>query len=394
MGGQGSEHGGHDAATVEVHVIVASSTRGPGDDVSGTVVAERLGAAGHAIGSRVVVDDDVARLREQVKRLVSQGAVAVVITGGTGLSPRDVTPEAVEPLFVRRIDGFGELFRALSFAQIGPDALLSRATAGIVGRTAVFAIPGSPAACRLAVDRLIGPVLGHLVGQLAKPEPPPRPPGEVTEEVELEPVPPPSGADQPPAARALGRAGVAVTHRDEEATAPRADEGPWQRRLRELGGTVVRGEREPFPEEVERFAPLVDLLVTAGDVAVMALPDGRRYSLWGFPDLRRANAKVLALGPGAPICELIPLHRAGAGVAVEDPSGLVAARATPVAALAEQAVGRPPPRAEDAALFAVAGDAVFVERDGKVFRWDGHKETPLGTPKQALASLALEWSRR
>jgi molybdenum cofactor biosynthesis protein B len=387
-------HDSHDVGRVEVHVIVASSTRGPGEDGSGVVLAERLQAAGHAVGSREVVDDDAPRIRELVKRLAGRGVAAVVITGGTGLSPRDVTPEAVEPLFSRRIEGFGELFRSLSFAEIGADALMSRATAGVVGRTAVFAVPGSPAACRLAVDRLIAPALSHLVGQLGKPEAPPRLPGEITEEVELEPVPPAAGgADQPPVARAIGRAGVQVKPKDEEATAPQGDEGPWQRRIRELGGKIVRGEREPFPEEIERFAPLVDLLVTAGDIAVLELSHGRRYSLWGFPDLRRAGAKVLALGPGSPLCELVPLHRTDTGIAIDGPAGLVAARSTPVAGLAELTVGRVPPN-PDGVVYAVAGDAVFVERDGKVFRWDGHKETPLGTPKQALASLALEWSRR
>jgi molybdenum cofactor biosynthesis protein B len=387
----GHHHG--DAGRVEVHVLVASSTRGPGDDGSGVVVGERLAAAGHTVGSREVVDDDVQQLREHVKRLVARGVAAIVITGGTGLSPRDVTPEAVEPLFSRRLEGFGELFRSLSFAEIGPDAMLSRATAGVVGRTAVFAIPGSPAACVLAVDRLIAPTLGHLVGQLEKPEPPPRMPGEVTEEVELEPVAPNPGAEQPPSARTIGRAGVAVKHKEEDAKAPVGEEGPWQRRIRELGGTIHRGEHEPFPEEVERLAPLVDLLVTAGDVAVLELSHGRRYSLWGFPDLRRSGSKVLALGPGWPLCELVPLHRTGTGVSIDGPTGLVTGRSASVAATAELLVGRAPPSPEGA-VFAVTGDTLFVERDGKVYSWDGHKEHALGTPKQALASLALEWSRR
>lgn len=388
------EHAAHDRSRVEVHVVVASSTRTPGDDASGALVGDRLTAAGHGVGSTQIVDDDAQLLREAVKRLAGRGVAAVVITGGTGVSPRDVTPEAVEPLFSRRLPGFGELFRQLSFAEIGADAMLSRATAGVVGATAVFAIPGSPAACRLAVDRLIGPTLGHLAGQLGKPEAPPKMPGDlVTEEMELEPVPPPAGAEQPPAARAIGRASVEAKHRHEEAAVPSGEAGPWQRRIEEWSGRIVRGEREPFPEEIERMAPLVDLLVTAGDVAVLELPSGRRYSLWGFPDLRKASAKVLALGPGWPLCELVPLHRTATGTCIEGPAGLVTGRSASVAATAEVLLGRAPP-SPDGALFAIAGDAIFVERDGKVVRWDGHKETLLGTPKQALVSLALEWSRR
>lgn len=404
-----SPHAAHDVGHVQVAVVVATSTRTPVDDTGGALVADRLTAAGHAVVATRFVDDDVAALRAAVQELCATGVGAVVITGGTGLSPRDVTPEAVEPLFTRTIPGFGELFRALSFAELGADALASRATAGVVGHTAVFAIPGSPGACRTAVDRLIGPALSHLVGQLHKPEghlpvapraapPPPTPPrspraGEITEEVELEVVPPAPGAEQPPVARALHRGTVEVKHRHEEAAAPSSDDGPWQRHLKELGATLLRGEREPLPEEVERFAPLVDLLGTAGDVAVLVTPAGRRYSVWGFPDLRKPASKVLVLGQGWPLCELVPLHRAGTGTCIDGPLGLVTLRSAPVADTAERLVGRAPPT-PGGQLFAVAGDAVYVERDGKVTRWDGHKEAPLGTTRQALASLALEWSRR
>ena len=113
-------------------------------------------------------------LRAHVAALVSSGTVdAVLVTGGTGLGPRDRTPEALSPLFERRLDGFGELFRMLSFAEIGSAALLSRAEAGVVGGVLVFLLPGSPAAVRLAMQRLVAPELAHAVGQLrraARPE--------------------------------------------------------------------------------------------------------------------------------------------------------------------------------------------------------------------------------
>ncbi|MDB4982915.1 MAG: molybdenum cofactor synthesis domain protein, partial [Myxococcales bacterium] len=95
---------------------------------------------------------------------------AVLVTGGTGLAPRDRTPEALAPLFERRLDGFGELFRALSFQEIGAAAMLSRAEAGVVGGVLVFLMPGSPAAVRLAMRKLIAPELAHAVGQLRRAE--------------------------------------------------------------------------------------------------------------------------------------------------------------------------------------------------------------------------------
>jgi molybdenum cofactor biosynthesis protein B len=95
-----------------------------------------------------------------------------VLTGGTGLSPRDVTLEAIEPLFEREIEGFGELFRSLSYAEIGPRAMLSRAIAGVVGIQAVFALPGSPKAVRLGMEKLVLPAVGHLLGQLRRQHPP------------------------------------------------------------------------------------------------------------------------------------------------------------------------------------------------------------------------------
>ena len=152
---------------VTVHVIVVSTTRTTATDVSGARIAALFTAAGHVVGSRSVVDDDVDAIRTALTAL--GGAQVVVLTGGTGVAPRDVTPEAVEPLYTRRLDGFGELFRLLSFQDVGSAAWLSRASAGLVGSTAVFVLPGSTAACELAVTRLILPELGHLVRLLRTP---------------------------------------------------------------------------------------------------------------------------------------------------------------------------------------------------------------------------------
>lgn len=146
-----------------VHVVVASTTRDLAQDKSGLLIADRLTSAGHVVGSREVVDDDVELIRTAVRAHVDRGAAAVIVTGGTGVSARDVTPEALGPLLRVRLDGFGELFRWLSFQEIGAAAMLSRAFAGVAGRTVVYALPGSSNACALAMDRLVLPEIRHLV---------------------------------------------------------------------------------------------------------------------------------------------------------------------------------------------------------------------------------------
>ncbi len=147
-------------------LITASDSRTHADDRSGAVARERLERAGHRVESSRLVPDEAARLAAAVETaLAALGVDVVLVTGGTGFAPRDVTVEAIEPLFERTIVGFGELFRRLSFDEIGAAAMLSRATAGLVGRKAVFLLPGSPAAVELALDRLILPEIAHLLAQ-------------------------------------------------------------------------------------------------------------------------------------------------------------------------------------------------------------------------------------
>lgn len=125
--------------------------------------------AGHVVTGLVVVRDDAAAIREALERALEAGARAVLFNGGTGLAPRDVTLETLAPLFEKAIPGFGELFRMLSFEQVGSAAMLSRAGAGVVRGAVVFALPGSPKAVTLAMERLILPELGHLVREVLRP---------------------------------------------------------------------------------------------------------------------------------------------------------------------------------------------------------------------------------
>ena len=155
--------------SVGVAIVTVSDTRTEADDTSGKLAREMLEKAGHAVRETRIVKDEPDQVVRAVRELVERADVrAVVLNGGTGISRRDRTCEAVASLLERRLDGFGELFRALSFEEIGSAAMLSRAIAGLCGDTVVFSVPGSTAAVRLALERLVIPELGHIVGELDK----------------------------------------------------------------------------------------------------------------------------------------------------------------------------------------------------------------------------------
>ncbi|HWB15855.1 MAG TPA: molybdenum cofactor biosynthesis protein B [Vicinamibacterales bacterium] len=165
----GPSHRASPATAVRTAVVTVSDTRTTETDTSGRAIADALLAVGHDVAARDLVPDDAVAIAAVVERHARSGDVRVVIvTGGTGLSPRDVTVDALAPLFDKPLVGFGELFRRLSFDEIGPAAMLSRATAGVVGTCAVFVLPGSEHAVRLAMTRLILPELGHVAAELIK----------------------------------------------------------------------------------------------------------------------------------------------------------------------------------------------------------------------------------
>jgi molybdenum cofactor biosynthesis protein B len=150
-------------SSVTCAVITVSDTRTIETDTSGALIRDLLTTAGHRVASSEILPDEPGQVRLRVGILCEAGGVeAIILTGGTGLASRDTTYEAVGGLLDKRLDGFGELFRMLSFQEIGPAAMLSRAVAGTRGRTAVFSLPGSTPAVRLAMERLILPQLGHI----------------------------------------------------------------------------------------------------------------------------------------------------------------------------------------------------------------------------------------
>src|SRR5262245_43952342 len=163
------EHHRKAPASLGVAIVTVSDTRTEADDTSGKLARELVERAGHTVRDVRILKDEPAQVRDAVRELASRPDVrAVILNGGTGISRRDRTYEAVAALLERRLDGFGELFRALSYQEIGSAAMLSRAVAGLIGDTAVFSVPGSTGAVRLALERLVLPELGHIAGEIDK----------------------------------------------------------------------------------------------------------------------------------------------------------------------------------------------------------------------------------
>ncbi|GKV69041.1 molybdenum cofactor biosynthesis protein B [Sporosarcina sp. NCCP-2716] len=159
-----------DPRRLSVCVLTVSDTRTEEDDNSGRLIRETMEEAGHTIYSRQICPDDKNAILKAVESWVGKKTVdVIVITGGTGISYRDVTIETIRPFFTKELNGFGELFRYISYAEdVGSKALLSRAAAGAVGEKVLFALPGSVKAVRLALDRLVMPELMHIHDELTK----------------------------------------------------------------------------------------------------------------------------------------------------------------------------------------------------------------------------------
>ncbi len=162
------QHRAEAPAQVRFGILTASDTRGEAEDGSGQYLKAQVAAAGHALASYAVVRDEPEAIRAALAAAAAAGAEVVVVNGGTGVAARDRTYEAVSGLLEKRLDGFGELFRMLSFAEIGSAAMLSRAVAGTWDGHVLFSIPGSRAAVELAWTRLIAPEAGHLLRELRK----------------------------------------------------------------------------------------------------------------------------------------------------------------------------------------------------------------------------------
>jgi len=164
-----AEHKAQAPRSVRCAIVTVSDTRTIETDASGRAIADLLTAAGHQVAGRTIVKDDPDLVRGTIERqLAAPDVHAIITTGGTGITSRDSTYEAVGGMLQKRLDGFGELFRMLSFQQIGSAAIMSRACAGLAAGRIIICLPGSEAAVRLALEKLVIPELGHLVQQASK----------------------------------------------------------------------------------------------------------------------------------------------------------------------------------------------------------------------------------
>jgi len=162
-------HKAYAPRSVGCFVLTISDTKTAETDSSGQLIRELLAAAGHRVAGSTIVRDEPAEVERVVRHAAADPGVQVILlTGGTGITSRDSTYEAVDALLDKRLPGFGELFRVLSYAEIGPAAMLSRAQLGVVHRRILASLPGSPNACRLALEKLLIPELGHLVGEVSR----------------------------------------------------------------------------------------------------------------------------------------------------------------------------------------------------------------------------------
>jgi molybdopterin adenylyltransferase len=164
-----AEHRADAPSALNLAVMTVSDTRTLETDTSGALIVAMAEAAGHRVLERVIVPDEPERMRPLLLGFAARGEIhATLITGGTGISPRDQTYETVSALLTRPIPGYGELFRMLSYAEIGPACILSRAVGGLIGQSAILVMPGSRAAVDLAMSRIILPELPHIVREARK----------------------------------------------------------------------------------------------------------------------------------------------------------------------------------------------------------------------------------
>ena len=163
------EHKAASPAVAQCYILTISDTRTEASDTSGRAIFDLLFAGGHQVTGRKIVRDEPDQVRAAIEEQLANPLTQVVITtGGTGITSRDTTFEVIDALLDKRLDGFGELFRMLSYEQIGPAAMLSRACAGTARGKILIALPGSEQAVRLAVSRLLAPELGHLIEEVSR----------------------------------------------------------------------------------------------------------------------------------------------------------------------------------------------------------------------------------
>lgn len=388
------------AVLLQVHVVTVSTSRGLSEDRSGPQLRSLAEGAGHTVTGHSIVPDDPDAIGQELDRALAAANVdLVLLTGGTGISARDCTPRVVRSRLDREIPGFGELFRLISFEEIGAAAMLSDAVGGLARGRLVFALPGSTGACRTAMEQLILPQLPHLAQELRKETPLPAKPSEAVKPVvrarPSAPAEPDVQALSPPALIQPPRRGVDVT--PIEAPPPVEAEPPaagWQAAIAALGGRLVPAGSLAVPDALAAIPAAMDVLNTAGARMRLVDDSGRSWLCFGFPDLLRASSKVVAIREALPVSEVVVLHRwpARVGLACELGDSLLPDTDSNVETLSADRTGRPCPEA--GSLFAVDTGAVWIQQRRYVRRWDGRKLGPEENVGPAIGTLLLGWSQR
>ena len=162
------EHKREAPTSVSCAVLTISDTRTEQDDESGRLIRQKLGENGHRVMSYCILKNEADSIKKKIYELLGEELQVIIATGGTGVSHRDITVETIYPILEKRLDGFGELFRFLTYHEIGTGSIMSRAIAGVAGGKVIFCLPGSPEAANLAMDKIILPELGHLVREATR----------------------------------------------------------------------------------------------------------------------------------------------------------------------------------------------------------------------------------
>ncbi len=376
-------------------VFILSVTRDLGDSLGGEL-AELVTEAGLSLAGRDLVQPEPEVVRTALaRRLADANVAAVIVVGAAERWGQDAGSRAVAEQISRPLPGFAELYRAHALPARGALALLDDVHAGLTEkRKALFALPGDASALS-AARALALPLVSELLaraeaalrveapaakpapgkGAPARPEPEPEEDDAATEEAP--PVPD----------------GVSVTQI--AAAKPKEDKellsSGWEAGQRALKAELRRGW-PVIPDAFDRLSAALDVLNAAGQRGELALEDGRKVGAFAFPDFSRVDSRILLVGEGDGVPEVIALHRhpRPTGTVVE--GGILTLPTRDPAELGERMFGRAAPGGGE--LFAVEGDALYLRRGAKIWRWDGKREQDQGTASQVLASLMLRWSQR
>lgn len=349
-------------------------------------VAEQIAQAGHTVSGPQHVG--VTQVAEAIAH--APGSDVVVVVGAVG--PDSQLASMVAAACQVDLPGFAERARAIAFEVMGAEAIYLLPVAGIAANGPVFLVPQEDALHARIVAELVLPTLHRFESAEVDPD----------AEVTAGPVASePTGGLTPTQLAGIAHRATSIglaANLDAPEPIPQDVETEvpprgWKRAVADLKAEVFIGKREDLPEPIEKLAPVVNVLHTAGEFGMMKLPSGRRYSLFGWPDLRRTNAKVLAVSWGEPLAEVVALHRFPdhAGTLIPGKLGILASQDSNVDGLCEAVVGRTPPSSEGKA-FAVDKGAVWILQERRVVKWDGNRELDDGNAKQVLASLTLHWS--